>query len=233
MFSAKTFSFLKSLKRNNRREWFQARKSTYESDIVKPAGILVEALNERSLFRRLELHANPKKPLFRIHRDVRFSHDKSPYKTHNGLLLSRSGARDDQGVFYVHLEPANCFAAVGIWHPEPSLMVKMRTWVAQNPDKALGLVKKLRSKKLVFDSDESLKRIPRGFEDVEGAEIISLLKQRNWIVSRNYSETEMTSKSLPQKLEKFLQDSRPLLEICWDLVDEWRRAGLDPNFLKT
>ena len=233
MFSAKTFQFFKSLKRNNRREWFHGRNEIYEAEVVNPARLLVEALNGNASFRRLDLHANAQKSLFRIHRDVRFSHDKSPYKTHNGLLLSRSGARDDQGVFYLHLEPGNCFAAVGIWHPEPSLLVKMRMWIVQNPDEAHALLKKLRSKKLAFDSEESLKRVPRGFETVDDEKLIALLKQRNWIVSRNFTEAEMISKTLVKKLEKFLQDSKPLLELCWYFVDEWRRAGLDPNFLRS
>ena len=136
--------FFTKLKKNNKREWFLAHKPQYEALLVEPSRHLVYDLNASRALKKLNLKCTEKYPLFRINRDLRFTTDKAPYKTHNGVLFSPSGTRKESGFLYVHLEPGGCMVALGFWHPDPKLLTGFRLWVAENPVAAKTLVKKLK-----------------------------------------------------------------------------------------
>ena len=131
------FEFFRDLKQNNNKQWFQSNKERYEQQVRLPLQRFIMAF-QRPL-RRISPHyrADPRPvggSLFRIYRDVRFSPDKSPYKTHGGIQFRHEAGKDVHAPgFYLHLEPANVFAAVGIWHPDSTALGRIRQALADDP----------------------------------------------------------------------------------------------------
>ena len=129
--------FLRSLKRNNRREWFQPRKHLYEQHVKAPMLELVSALNAGLQRFAPDYVTDPAKAVFRIYRDTRFSADKTPYKTHVAASFSRRGPeRLKTGGFYFSVAPDQIEVAGGIYHPEPDTMLLIRTHIAETPQGA-------------------------------------------------------------------------------------------------
>jgi uncharacterized protein (TIGR02453 family) len=113
-FGAKALPFFKALKFHQSKDWFEENRALYEDDVLKPFVALLEDLTATFAKGRLPLKADGKRSIFRIHRDVRFARDKSPYKTHAGAVMTRSGSKNDQGLLYIHIDPEGCFAAAGL-----------------------------------------------------------------------------------------------------------------------
>src|SRR5215471_7277570 len=129
-FSPEALTFLRQLKRHNDREWFAKNKARYQASIVEPAllfiGDFAPHLYEISSFFVADARSS-RGSLFRIYRDTRFSVDKRPFKTHVGIHFSHASGKDAHApVFYLHLEPDNCFAAAGVWHPDSRALTKIR-----------------------------------------------------------------------------------------------------------
>jgi uncharacterized protein (TIGR02453 family) len=160
-FTPDLFRFLTRLKRNNNRDWFLAHKDEYEDFARGPAVRFITdfagPLSEISAY----LVADPRSTrgsLFRIYRDTRFAHDKRPYKTNLAMRFSHRGKDVHSPGFYLHLEPGACFAACGLWHPEPATLLKVRTAIVERADD-WRRVRKL----LNWDDASRLTRPPRGF----------------------------------------------------------------------
>src|SRR5690349_13436306 len=115
-----TIEFFRELELNNNREWFEKNKKRYESSVKKPMEALAEQLIDAMRALDPEITMTPKQALFRIHRDIRFSKDKTPYKNHSGLSISKKG-RADFGTpgIYLHVAPRNFGIASGYYHLEP------------------------------------------------------------------------------------------------------------------
>src|SRR6266436_7228711 len=119
-FSAETLRFLRALKRNNRREWFNAHRDDYEAHVRQPMTAIVERLAVDLRAFAPELVASPKVSIYRIYRDTRFSEDKSPYKTHAAAVFPRSGLGKHQGAaFYLHISPTELLIGGGLYMPMP------------------------------------------------------------------------------------------------------------------
>ena len=132
-FGPKALPFFKALAFHQSREWFEANRETYESDIKGPMGDLVEDVAERLDRAKIPIKGDRKSSLFRIHRDVRFSANKDPYKTNCGAVLTRSGGKNDPGVLYFHLSPEECFFAAGFHLPDPDKLARLRASAARAP----------------------------------------------------------------------------------------------------
>jgi uncharacterized protein (TIGR02453 family) len=168
IFSPGLLKFLRELSNNNSREWFEANRSRYESMMLEPAMEFIEAF--APYLRRISPNfvASTRRSggsLFRIHRDVRFSKDKSPYKTHLGIQFRHKEAKDVHAPgFYLHIEPRESFVGVGIWHPDSATLIKIRDAIVENPGawklaaygKKFGDVYRL--------SGDALKRPPSGYD---------------------------------------------------------------------
>ena len=127
MFTTASVTYLRQLKRNNDREWFETNRERYERDLRLPMRELIEEMDVRFARIAPEIVGDAKRSMFRIHRDVRFSKDKSPYKTHAASWFfhraaGRGVGESGQGGagFYFHLEPDGCFAGGGCWMPRRS-----------------------------------------------------------------------------------------------------------------
>jgi uncharacterized protein (TIGR02453 family) len=221
-FPQATLKFFKELKRNNKREWYHRHKERYEREVIEPSKKLAAATNKLRAVHQLKLKNLEKNPLFRLHRDVRFSLDKSPLKTHNGMVFSLSGSRKENGVLYFHLEPGNCFLAVGFWQPDPNLLNRMRLWVLKNPKRAKQLVSALHKAKLELSTEDALKRSPKGFEHIEDESLKKLLRLKSWIVSEELQDKDIESPRLLKKFDAFAKRAAPLLKAFWPLYLEWK-----------
>jgi len=160
-FSAELFQFLTRLKRNNNRNWFLAHQHEYEAWVRQPALRFIAdfAAPLYEITPNLVADARPSRgSLFRIYRDTRFSYDKRPYKTHVAMRFPHSGKDVHSPGFYLHLEPGGCFAACGLWRPEPPTLLKVRTAIVSRSEQWRP-VRKL----LNWDDAGKLSRPPRGF----------------------------------------------------------------------
>mgnify|MGYP003430300666 FL=1 len=123
--------FLGDLAENNNRDWFEANKGRYEADVREPARAFVRAMAPRLLKISRELVADDRKiggSIMRVHKDVRFSRDKSPYKTNLGIQFRHRTGKDVHAPgLYVHIQPGTLFLGAGMWHPEPDALHALRT----------------------------------------------------------------------------------------------------------
>jgi uncharacterized protein (TIGR02453 family) len=214
-FTPEAMQFLADLAANNDRAWFKPRKAEYERLLKEPLEALCVALAESFDELRLPLVADPKRSPFRIHRDVRFSKDKSPYKTGIGADFPWSDSEgDDQrqrGAVggYFHLEPGNVFVGGGMWHPERARLAAFREKLDRDPSAVLRAIEDRRFTS-VFGSvtGESLTRNPQGFP--QDHPYPHLLRLKDIIFSRPLSDKEIFSAKLPDIIAKDLDAARPV-----------------------
>ena len=199
-FTKDTFRFLKELARNNRREWFEANRARYDEQVRDPALRFIEDFAPRLAKLSPHFHAGPRS-LFRIHKDTRFSKDKSPYKTHTGIQFRHDLAKDAHAPgYYFHLEPGSVFVALGLWHPDGPSLRKIREHMVEEP---ASWTKASRSRKFtaVFTLEgERLSRPPRGFDPEHP--LAEDLKWKDFIGYRDLDETFATDADLPVRLAK-------------------------------
>jgi uncharacterized protein (TIGR02453 family) len=175
-FTSKTLAFLRALARNNDRNWFRARADEYELHVKRPMCAVIERLGEE--FRRFapELMADPKKSLYRIWRDTRFSPDKRPLKTNVAAVFPhRLGNRHSSAGLYFEISPKWVFAGGGIYMPERADLVKIRARIADEPREFRRLASAAPLKKIGGVRGDQLTRIPRGYAaDHPAAEYLRL-----------------------------------------------------------
>ncbi len=165
MFTPKTVSFLRSLKRNNDREWFRARKDQYQEHVHAPMVAVVERLAVDFKSFAPELIASPKLSLFRIYRDTRFSSDKRPLKTHAAAVFRTRQLPRPQGAgLYFEIAPGWVWIGGGMWRPEPPELVKLREHIADTWPEIRGITR-AKAFRTRFEelSGETMTRIPRGY----------------------------------------------------------------------
>jgi uncharacterized protein (TIGR02453 family) len=157
-------TFLRELSQNNHREWFESHRSNYElakSDLLTLAGGLI---SEISAFDQTIQHLDPKKCIFRINRDVRFSKDKSPYKQYMSAFFSKDGKSSQSAGYYIHFEPDNCFVGGGVYSPPPEVQQAIRSEIYFNSSEFVDIIERDSFKK-TFGSLQYDKyfRVPKGF----------------------------------------------------------------------
>ncbi len=163
-FTRDTIASLKDLKKHNDRAWFAANKSRYDDHVREPSLRLIQDLAPE--LKRISPHflATPRS-LFRIHRDTRFSKDKSPYKTHLGLHFRHVRAKDAHAPgFYFHVEPGAAFVGAGIWHPDSDALNQIREHIVEEPA-AWKRASRAKSFTATYTQEgDRLSRPPKGFD---------------------------------------------------------------------
>jgi len=170
--------FLSELKVNNNREWFAENKAWYDQVRIQFEQMCKELITEISAFDESIKHVEVKECVFRIYRDTRFSHDKTPYKTHFGVYIASAGGRKSKHAgYYLHIDPAGCFIGLGVWCPEPNVLKALRQSVYDNIDE-LNEIRTSHEFSQYFSrflEEDKLKNVPRGFpKDFPDAELLKL-----------------------------------------------------------
>ncbi len=201
------FDFLRELKANNERSWFEANKARYHADVRDPMLDFIAAFAAPLADVSPHFVADPRAnggSLFRIYRDTRFSPDKTPYKTNAGAHFRHVAGKDAHAPgFYLHLEPDSCFAACGVWHPDGEALAHIRNAIVDDPAgwKRITRVKAFRDTFTL--PEQSLKRPPRGYD--AGHPLIEDLKRKDFIASTVFHEADATH---PDFLQRFAHIAR-------------------------
>jgi uncharacterized protein (TIGR02453 family) len=210
--------FFRNLKRNNTRAWFEANRPVYELEVKAPLQQLVEELDVVLARVAPEIVGDPRRSVFRIHRDVRFSKDKSPYKTHAACWFYHADAGRGVGGeaqggagFYFHLAPGECMLGAGIWMPPRPSLDRIRDSLAADPDRFAAIVRAPRFRRRfgVLDNDAMLKRLPRGFADDHPA--APWLRYQSFTAGRALSEREALSAGLARTLARSYAELTPFV----------------------
>lgn len=218
-FTPAALRFLRGLARNNAKPWFERHKPDYERDVRLPMRALIEEMDVRFAGFAPEFTGDPKRSMFRIHRDVRFSRDKAPYKTHAACWFRHrdadhrvGGAAEGGGAgFYFHLEPGASFVGGGIWMPPRPVLSRLREGLADDLRGFERVVRSAAFRRRFGDlsDDAMLKRVPRGFAENHPA--ARWLKYQSFTVGRKLTDAQVTGSRLAALIEANFAAMLPLV----------------------
>jgi len=203
-FPPEMVKFLRSLKRNNRREWFQPRKHLFEQHAKTPMLELIAAINAELAKFAPEYVTEPKNAVFRIYRDTRFSADKTPYKTHIAASFSRRGGeRLGTGGFYFSISQDVIEVAAGLWHPDRDVTLLVRNHIAETHQELRRILGDKKSRKLAGElKGDALTRSPKGFDPAHPA--AEFVKMKDWVLDVTLEASLATTPQLyPAIVERF------------------------------
>jgi uncharacterized protein (TIGR02453 family) len=217
-FSERTFDFLRGLKKNNKKDWFEAHRAAYEDDLREPSKRFVGSMAQELAKAKLPLLADQKKSLFRINRDIRFSKDKSPYKTHIGIVFPLEGTTEDEWTgMYVGFEPdgkagVKAYIGGGAYMPSSPYLKRIRKKIGT---KYKELEKIAAEKNFAKEypkgiTGESLKRIPRGYEEDHPA--AKWLKMKSFTFGTDLTKKDLLSPDLPKIITQKIKTAQPALK---------------------
>ena len=221
MLNEEILQFLRELITHNNREWFHDNKKRFDT-LWKGFGEEVQQLIERvSLFDKDVAGLEAKDCLFRIYRDIRFSHDKSPYKDHFGACITPHGGRNsDYGCYYLHICPERCVLAGGVWGPDPKLLKMLRRDVFDHFDEFSAIISDPDFKATFGEPDgKELKRVPDGFPvDSPAAEY---LKYKYYCVDKEIPDSFLTSEDWMERTAEIFEKMVPFNRFLNYTVDEY------------
>lgn len=213
-FTPKAFTFLKKLKKNNNREWFQLHKEEYLTQVQLPMQLLIQELAQSSAPVMKTVFFNPKKNILRVYRDTRFSADKTPHKTYIAAQFKTSPIKRQEPMsgWYLHIEPGGeVFMGAGLYMPSSNQMRKVRQLIMDKPDDFLKVMKAPAFKKR-FPSlyGEKMKTKPKGVS--ADHPMIEYMRYKHWFVLKYYSEKDVMSRKFIRLLTEDFAASWPLVQ---------------------
>ena len=213
-FSVATFKFLDQLAKNNTRAWFNEHKPSYEQLVRFPALAFIESMQPSIQDQSTHFTAVAKKTggsLMRVHRDTRFSKDKTPYKTNVGIQFRHVAGKDVHAPgFYFHLSPVECFIGAGIWRPDSKALSKIREMISDSPNAWNNIVNNPCFKKHYQLSGGSLKTYPRGYD--KNHPMIEDLRRKDFIAIHPLSRDEVLSPKLIEIAQRRYQSASDLMD---------------------
>ena len=222
-FSPDLMDFIVDLSKNNNREWFAENRERYDKFYLEPSKQFVEACYEAFSFAGLPYIADPKKSLFRIYRDIRFSPNKDPYKSHLGVYLRYAPMytkyHDDSIGAYFHIDPNNCFLCCGVYAAESKVMKKIKARISEDWEELNQILDK-KEVKDNFDKliDENmLKRGPAGVSLDHPA--IELLKYKHYCLIKDISPSDAYSNNLVDMMVEKAVAATPMVEYMFEAID--------------
>lgn len=213
MLQSSTLKFLKDLKKNNNKPWFDEHRKQYETaktDFYSLTELLIKAI---AVFDPPIGNLSVKECVFRINRDVRFSKDKSPYKNNMACYFNKTGKKSNGAGYYLHIEPGNSIAAGGIWMPEPAVLAGIRQEIDYNFNDWKKILNNNTFKKTFTEgikSNDTLVRPPKGYD--ENNKAIEYLKMKSFIVTRSFTDKDIQSRSLVKDVTKTFLAMKPLVD---------------------
>lgn len=206
-----TLDFLKDLKKNNNRDWFNSHKSIFQKEYQQTKDffeILKQKLSEHDVIEKLKM--------FRIYRDVRFSKDKIPYKNHFSGHFVREGKKR-RGGYYLHIEPGESFLAGGFWEPNKDDLLRIRKEFEMDASEIREIISEDNFVKYFGElKGECLKSAPRGFD--KNHPDLDLIKMKQFIVVRNFSDEEVTSNNFINDVNESFKAMRPYLNYMSEIL---------------
>jgi len=214
-FTPEALKFLRGLARNNDREWFETRREVYERSLKAPMLALVDEINTAMEGFAPEHVRPPHKIMMRIYRDIRFSKNKQPYKTHLSAWWSRRGMeKTSGGGYYLQIGPKEVMVSAGVYMPEREQLLKIRRWMSEHHESYRANVKKLLKMKGAEFSHvdaQELTRMPKGFAAVDPAD--ELLRAKNWGVHALLPAETALEPTLAKEIVRHMRASAPLVEM--------------------
>lgn len=214
MISKNTLDFLKKIKKNNNKQWFEEHKDEYKALHAEFKTTIEDIAEGIATFDPRVKHAlNDKKTIkiFRIYRDARFSKDKSPYKTNFGGTIAPHGFESGNPGYYVHIEPGNCFIGGGLHMPESALLKNVRDAIVHD-DKPFRLILKKTAFKNTYGSlsgYDMLKTVPRGYDKDHPAS--DLLRFKSFLGTKNFSDKDVLAQGFDKQVLKDFKALEPLV----------------------
>ncbi len=206
--------FLRGLARNNDREWFEARRAVYERAVKAPMLALVDEINASMIEFAPEHVRPPHKVAMRIYRDIRFSKNKQPYKTHLAAWWARRGMeKTSGGGFYVQISPEQVMIAAGVYMPEREQLLALRRWMSVHHESYRAALKKLMKSHSVgfeFSESEALTRMPKGFASDDPAD--ELVRAKSWGVRAWLPAEAALEPTLAREIVRRLRMVTPLVD---------------------
>lgn len=203
----KVIKYLNELSQNNERNWFQANKQRYQECRTTFLSLLDEIIRTIELTDFRIQGLDPADTVFRINRDIRFSKDKSPYKTHFGAYIAKEGRKSPDAGYYLHIEPKQFFIGAGAYHPEKEELKAIRQEIMYQPKEYTSIQNSLVQKGFVIMEEDKLKTGPKDFD--KESPHIELIKYKSYILSRNLSEQEIISPELASIVANYFKQLFP------------------------
>ena len=214
MLQKETLQFLKNLKKNNNKPWFDEHRKQYEAAKKDFELLTAEVIKATGKFDDTIQHLLPKDCLFRINRDIRFAKDKTPYKTNFGMSLSKGGKKGLEAGYYLHCEPGSGFIGGGMWMPQPAELKKVRQEIDYNWEEFNNIVTDKKFKATYSDINKSeeyiLSRPPKGYDETNPA--IEYLKLKSFVAMKPVSEEELLSDKLVKNIADTFSALKPMLD---------------------
>ncbi|KAL4997031.1 hypothetical protein BDV10DRAFT_170532 [Aspergillus recurvatus] len=242
-----TMLFLKDLAKNNERQWLKAHDADYRAS-KKDWDTFVETLTEKVIEQDSTIPELPAKDLvFRIHRDIRFSKDPTPYKTHFSAAWSRTGKKGPYAAYYVHCQPGASFVGSGLWHPEADKLALLREDIDGNSQGLKTVLREEGMRREFFDgipddedkaveafvsqnSESALKTKPKGYE--HDNENIQLLRLRSFTVGKRISDADLVSPDAQDKIAALIGIMEPFVSHAFllDMRPTFGHSRIRPRF---
>ncbi|HEV7781519.1 MAG TPA: DUF2461 domain-containing protein [Chitinophagaceae bacterium] len=220
MLQPSTIKFLKDLKKNNNKPWFEKNRKQYEQAKNDLAGFIQKVIDQHGKKDPAIASLQVKDTMFRINRDVRFSKDKSPYKDNMGAYMGRGGKKSVFAGYYFHCQPGRCFMGGGLWMPMPPELNKVRQEIDYNFAAFKKIIGNSKFKSiygdLSRDAEYTLSRLPKGYEPGNPAE--EYLKLKSFVALAPLKETDLSSKDLLKKTLAAFEALHPLLDFINEAI---------------
>lgn len=210
--------FFRDLGANQNREWFQANKTNYDAAVRDPMREMVIALNAALAERDLPLSGDPKRSITRINRDVRFSADKSPYKTYVAATFTRDPGEMSPGLLYLQLSPEESFAGLGFYAVEPTDLTAFRTAIIERSAEWGEVTAALDRNGHPLEQGEALKRMPKGFEAHAAEPFAGDLRLKAHVCKLRLGPGDL-GPELTERIVDFTARCRPLLDFGWRALE--------------
>ena len=221
MLQPSTIKFLKDLKKNNNKPWFDAHRPQYETAKQDFAEFIQLLIDKQGTKDNTIASMKAKECMFRINRDVRFAKDKSPYKSNFGASIIKGGKKSIFAGYYFHCEPGQSFAGGGMYIPTPEDLKKIRQEIDYNLVDFKKIIGSKKFKAIFGDLDRSdeflLSRVPKGYESDNPA--AEYLKLKSFITFVPLSDKDLTSKVLVKKTLEAFETLQPLLNFLNEAVE--------------
>lgn len=212
MLQPSTLKFLKDLKKNNNKPWFDEHRKQYENSKADILVLTTQMINAIAIFDKPIGILQPKNCTFRINRDVRFSKNKDPYKSNMAAYFNKDGKKGIGAGYYLHIEPGKSFAAGGVWVPEPAVLAGIRQEIDYNYKEWQNIIKNKSFVKTFTAGIEgdALVRPPKGYDENNPA--IDFIKMKSFIVSKTFTDAEVQNKNFVKNIAGSFVAMKPVID---------------------